>query len=51
MSDSDDDLPPPLEDMTEKVEKISERKQKYLHGLQNFEEQKHPSYNAGENSR
>ena len=30
MSDSDDDLPPPLEDMTEKVEKISKQKQKFV---------------------
>lgn len=41
MSDSDDDMPPPLEDMAEKVDKIGERKQKYLDGLKNLEEQKH----------
>ena len=38
MSDSDDEMPPPLEDMTEKVEKISQRKQKYLDGLKEIEE-------------
>lgn len=32
MSD-DDDLPPPLEDMTEKVEKITQRKQNYIAGI------------------
>ena len=38
MSDSEDDMPPPLEDMTEKVEMISQRKQKYLDGLNEIKE-------------
>ncbi|CAI2376648.1 unnamed protein product [Moneuplotes crassus] len=40
MSDSDDDLPPPLEDMTEKVEKMSIRKQNYLNVVKDKEESK-----------
>ena len=43
MSDSDDELPPPLEDMTEKVDKMVQRKQNYLQGINKSEEIKNLS--------
>lgn len=39
MSDSDDDMPPPLEDMTDKVDKISQQKQKFKEGLEKAKEE------------